>query len=113
MERVGGNVFVFSFSTQGIEAIVNLTQIDEAHILSKIAGDQESRSVNSILTMMQLRAQFNQHRNMEVWLVKLDESFTEESLIKLGQDDPQAIADLGRMGESVYERTTSSRQVIT
>ena len=113
MEQFSANVFVLSFSAEGIEAIVNLTPIDEAHIMSKIAGGKESRSVNSILSMMQIRAQFNQHRKMEVWLVKLDETFTEESLIKLGQDDPQAIADLARMGENVYGIASPDRQVIT
>jgi hypothetical protein len=113
MERVSGNVFVLSFSAEGIEAIVNLTAIDEEYVMSKIAGGTESRSVNSILSMMSVRAQFNQQRKMEVWLVKLDESYTEESLVQLGKDDPQAIADLGRMGENVYGKATSTRQVIT
>lgn len=106
------NVFVVSFSQEGIEAIVNLTAIDEQFILDKMAG-VVSRSVNSILSMMETRARFNGHRKMEVWLVKLSDDFTEESLLEWADTDPQGIADMARMGESVYgDGIPDARKVI-
>jgi hypothetical protein len=59
-------------------------------------------SVNSILSMMEVRARFNEHRKMEVWLVKLSEDFDEKGLLEWADKDPQGVADLARMGESVY-----------
>lgn len=97
-----GNIFVFSFSREGWEAIVNLTEIDEQNIMDKMSDTSPKRTVAEILTMMKTRAQFNQDRGMEVWLVKLDESFTEEGLLEWAEEDPQAVADLARMGEPVY-----------
>jgi hypothetical protein len=112
-DTTDGNVFVISFSVEGIEAIVNLTYIDSQYIMAKMTDSDLPRNVDSILHMMSLRAQFNQQRKMEVWLVKLDESWTEEYLIELGREDPQAIADLGRMGENIYGKSrTSTRNVI-
>lgn len=100
--NTSGNVFVFSFSQEGFEAIVNLTAIDEEYVMAKMADAALPRSVNSILNMMTLRARYNEHRRMEVWLVKLDESFTEEELIELADKYPQAAADLARMGDNLY-----------
>ena len=94
-----GNVFVFSFSQEGFEAIVNLTEIDQRMIMAKMADDKLPQSVNSILTMMTMRARYNQQRRMEVWLVKLSEEFTEEELWALAESDPQAAADIARQGE--------------
>ena len=100
-ERTNGNVFVFSFSEEGFEAIVNLTAVDETSVLAKLSDEPATQSVDAILNMMTLRARFNSARKMEVWLVKLDESFTEEYLVSLAEDDPQLVANLARMGEQL------------
>lgn len=73
-----GNVFVFSFSREGFEAIVNLTALDEEYVMAKMSGEKLPQSVGSIINMMKLRAQFNQERGMEVWLAKLSDEFTEK-----------------------------------
>jgi len=109
-----GNVFVFSFSREGWEAIVNLTEIDEQSVMAKMCDETPNQTPDSILSMMKFRAQYNQNRGMEVWLVKLDESFTEEGLLEWAEEDPQAVADLARMGEPVYSNyKTKSKDVIT
>jgi hypothetical protein len=106
------NVFVFSFCQNGFEAIVNLTEIDQQDLLNVLADSNKKSNVNSILNMMLLRAKFNENRCMEVWLVKLDSSFTEESLLKWADEDPQAVANFARLGEPVYT-PGSPRKVIT
>jgi hypothetical protein len=97
-----GNVFVFSFSQLGFEAIVNLTLIDEAYVLAKMGDEITGRSVHDIIYMMEMRARFNPQRKMEVWLVKLSEEFTQEELLDWADEDPQAVADMARMGKSVF-----------
>jgi len=94
------NVFMFSFDENSFEAIVNLAAIDETFILAKMGDEAKMpQSVNSILSMVSIRARFNEHRRMEVWLVKLDDEFTEEGLWEWSQEDPHAVADLARMGQ--------------
>lgn len=100
---MSGNVFVFSFSNEGFESIVNLTEIDQAAIMSKLAGKQATTSVSSILNMMSIRARYNGERQMEVWLLKLSDDFTEEELTAWAAESPQEVADLARAnGEAVY-----------
>lgn len=114
MERnTDGNVFMFSFYTEirevdfnmqadvKFEAIVNLTEIDEAYVMAKMSDEKLPQSVDSIISMTCLRAQFNEHRRMEVWLAKLDESFDEQYLADLAEADPKAVAMLARQGEHV------------
>lgn len=108
-----GTVFAFSFSQEGFEAVVNLTEIDEQCVMAKLADENPPTSVNNILNMMTMRAQFNEHRRMEVWLAKLDSSFTEQELLTWANKDPQAVADLARMGECLFGDRRKERHVIT
>lgn len=108
-----GNVFLFSFSREGFEAIVNLTALDEEYVLAKMSGEKLPQSVDGIINMIKLRAQFNQERGMEVWLAKLSDDFTEDGLNAWAERDPQAVADLARMGENVFgDRSARLRDVI-
>lgn len=99
---MSGNVFVFSFSQEGFEAIVNLSDINEQYIMDKLGDKVSVQSVNSILSMMEIRARFNAQRKMEVWVVKLSDEFTEKDLLEWADEDPQGVADLARMGEAVF-----------
>lgn len=107
-----GNVFAFSFSSEGFEAIVNLTEIDQAYVMAKMADQKLPQSVNSIISQMELRAKFNQARNMEVWLVKLSDDFDEKGLLEMARDDPQVAADIARMGENIIGKRAKERDVI-
>jgi hypothetical protein len=107
-----GNVFVFSFSREGFEAIVNLTALDEEYVMAKMAGETLPKSPGNVISMMELRARFNQEREMEVWLVKLSEDFTEEELLAWSDEDPQAVADLARMGENIIGAKSKRSRVV-
>lgn len=109
---MSGNVFLFSFSREGWESIVNLTEIHQQQTLCKITGEERGHTVDSIISMMEIRARFNENRGMEVWMVKLDEEFTEQGLIEWADKDPQAVADLARMGTAIYCRREIERDVI-
>lgn len=100
-EREPGNVFLFSFDMNGFEAIINLTEIDQNYVMAKISGEPETQSVGSVVGMIKMRSQFNQERRMEVWMLKLDESFTETELWDMARRDPQLVADLARKGEHI------------
>lgn len=106
------NVFVFSFSREGFEAIVNLTILDQEYLMAKMAGEKLPQSPGSVINMMKLRAQFNQQREMEVWVLKLDDSFTEEDLNEWAEKDPQAVADFARLGENVFGAKAKRQRVV-
>lgn len=93
---MAGNVFVFSFSNEGFESIVNLTEIDQADIMHKLEHGENANNVGEILGMMKVRCMANQHREMEIWLLKLPDDMTEEELNEWAENDPQAVADLAR-----------------
>ena len=110
-----GNVFAFSFSSEGFEAIVNLSEIDQASIMAKMGDNEPRETVNGVLNMLSMRARFNQARQMEVWLLKFDESIEEATLWEQCQSDPQAMATLAREnGEKVfsdYQKNKSSKVI--
>lgn len=113
-DRVPGNVFVFSFSEEGFEAIVNLTMVDQEAVMAKMSDLPLPQSVNSILNMMEMRARFNGHRKMEVWLLKLSEDYTEDELLTLANEDPQLVADMARMGIQIAgEKPNRPRKIIS
>ena len=94
---MSGNVFVFSFSNEGFETIVNLSAHSRRDVQDKLMGNGSGYGrVNEIIGMMKLRAEWNQHREMEVWLAKMDGSFTEEGLNEWAEEEPQIVANLVR-----------------
>lgn len=109
---MSGNVFSFSFSREGFESIINLTEVDQEELMAKIEDRKPEQSVGSILTGLKLRAQYNQQRGMEVWLVKLDDHYTEENLWAWAESDPQAVADLARMGEALYSEYFRKKEAV-
>lgn len=95
-------IFALSFSREGFEAIIDLTEIDTAYVLAKMTGETTPQSVGNLLGMLSLRARFNQERDMEVWLIKTSEDITLKDLEDLEKEDPQALANLARQGEAVF-----------
>ena len=110
MTKGKGNVFAFSFSSEGFEAIVNLSEIDQAGIIAKMGEESPSETVNGVLNMLSIRARFNQNRQMEIWLLKFDDGITEESLWEQCQSDPQSMATLAREhGEAVFSEYVKNK----
>jgi hypothetical protein len=95
-------IFAIAFARDGLECIVDLSQIDQTYLLAKMANETPlPESVNQVLHMLKIRAQFNQQRNMEVWLVKTSD-LSEDDLKYLGETDPQGLADFARLGTAFY-----------
>jgi len=112
MSDTDGNVFVFCFDQNGVEAIANLTAIDKEYIMEKLETGHCARDVGTILNMMCFRARLNSQRLPEIWLVKLDSSYTEKELLDLADKSPQAVANLARQGENVFGKHNPTPPVI-
>jgi len=106
------NVFAFSFDQDGFEAIVNLTEIDQQAILSKMTGEKQQQTINSILSMLQIRAQFNQHRRMEVWVTAIPDEIDESELKEMAASVPQQVADIARTGEQIGGTNNNKKRTI-
>lgn len=102
MSELEHKIFLASFHNEGFECIVDLTAIDEENVVAKL-NDEPERNINSIINMITMRARFNSHRNTEVWIIKIDSEFTEESFKAWQEEDPQAVANFFRdCGDNIY-----------
>ena len=96
------NVFCIAWYENGMECIINLSDIDKEFVMAKIGGHKPPQSVNGILHLLTLRARANAERGMEVWIIKLDESVTEEELVAWSESNAQSLVDTVRAnGEKV------------
>jgi hypothetical protein len=94
---MSGSVFCFAWSEEGFECVINLTDIDKQCVMAKIADKPMPQTVSSILHMQTIRARANEHRRMEVWLLKLnDEDETEASLTAWSENEPQSLVNMVR-----------------
>ena len=97
------NTFVFAFSEEGFETIINLSELDMEFVQKKMAGETLPQSPGSVLNFLQLRARYNAQRNMEVWALGADDGLTESDLWDWANSDPQGLAEALRdRGHNIY-----------
>lgn len=97
-----GNVFLLSWDILGLEAVVNVTDIDKQKTWATLQ-DQPGPNLNHIVNGIMLRARYNSQRHYEIYTVTMDESITEDDVREMFEASPQAMADLIReRGNKVY-----------
>lgn len=112
------NAFLLSWDCYGLESCVPITQYEdlEKEALFDILNNKEPKAnpLSQIVYRMTLRARFNPQRNYEIYAVDCDPSITEDSLVQLFENDPQAAAELIRAkGIKLYsDRTTAKRCIV-
>lgn len=95
------DTYVAMWDCQGLECLVNWTEISRRRTWQALAGQPLSDIPN--VNMMQLRAQFNPQRNYEIYKFSVDRSVSVEDLRNMFDTDPQHIVNLIRKhGESIY-----------
>lgn len=105
--------FCFAWSEEGWETLIDLTAIDQECVMAKIADKPMPQTVNSILHLLKYRAQANEHRRMEVWVMSTDGEFTEDMWNEMIEQDMQMVADLVRAnGEQIAGRKPGSRPAV-
>lgn len=110
----GTNTWLFAFSMEGFECIINLTNMDEEYVLAKLAGDKLPQSVGSVMHMITLRARFNGQRRMEVWTLGATTDINQEDLEAWAESDPQGLVDQVRArGRCFYGDNGGRKPVIT
>lgn len=101
-------VFVTLFDSNGVESIVDLTEIEEDFVLEKLSADADDAiqsktrsSANTVIHMLELRARFNGQRNAECFGFRSDLDI--DDLWDFATTSPQSFADWMRAnGHPIY-----------
>lgn len=91
-----GNVFLLSWDMLGLDSCVNITNIERDQTWATLQDQKPERRLSSVVNAVLLRARYNTQRHYEVYTVTMGNEITEEDVIKMFEENPQAIADLIR-----------------
>lgn len=89
------NIFLLVWHMEGLEAIVDIRDIDAADTMSRLKGEPAT-ALRSQLNYFILRARFNSHRHYEIYSIHTSKDISESDLQGLFEDDPQSAVDLIR-----------------
>lgn len=105
------NIFLLSWDCYGIEAVINVSNIEKEAMWHAIGGPQ-GRELGSTLNAILIRARMNPHRNYEIYTVTVDGSITEEDLRQMFEDNPQGMAELVReRGRKIFSDRAKPDQI--
>ena len=102
------HTYLLSWDHTGLEACVNISDIDKEVMWQALNGDGSgnrgrTRSVDSIVNLIILRARFNTQRHYEVYCIDTDDTISEQDIRKMFEDEPQGSSDLIRArGRKLY-----------
>lgn len=91
--------FIAMFDCNGFECIINITTDERKHFLSALKNEEFKTDIP--LQQMMLRARYNPQRSPEIW--SFISTVSEESLLDIACESPQALVDLIRShGVAIY-----------
>lgn len=106
------NVFLLVWDMNGLEAIVDIRDIDAADTMARLKNEPAT-ALRSQLNYFILRARFNAHRHYEIYSIHTSKDVSEEDLRGMFEDDPQLAVDLIRKrGTILYSNRLSDRTII-
>ena len=123
------NLFLAYWSNEGFESILDLNEYkdvirdyDIVHMEATLSDDystlgsldQLRSQLSAILHGMKLRAQMNNQRNYEAWVMRTTKDVSVEMLREMSKDSAQCVVDIFRShGTILIDTRTPSRDVIT
>lgn len=94
--------YVTLFDWEGVETVINATRFRNDTAYKVMMGENPGQTIEEIVSMLKLRARFNEHRHPEIWLFDVEDSLSEEDVQEFAQEHPQEFADFVRInGESL------------
>ena len=97
-----GNVFLLSWDMLGIEAVINVSDIEKERTWATLQ-DKPGPRLGHIVNSVMMRARANSQRHYEVYTVTMESSITEEDIREMFELNPQHMADLIReRGNKIY-----------
>lgn len=88
--------YLVSFDSLGVEAIIDLTELDEQFIFDKLHNSDATSPINSLISRIILRAQFNPQRNPEVWIIDVNDDVAYKDVVSISKDTPREFTDFTR-----------------
>lgn len=115
-ESPSGDIFLLSWDQEGLEACINVSDIDRKRmwdILADQQGQGRGHDINSIVQAITLRAKFNSQRHYEIYTVLVDGTVTAQDLRDMFEQDPQGAAELIRArGNQMYSDRRNKQKVL-
>lgn len=97
-----GNVFLLSWDMLGLEAVINITDIEKEATWSMLQ-DKATPKLSHIVNAVMMRARANSQRHYEVYTVTMESSITKEDICAMFEAEPQRMAELIReRGRKIY-----------
>ena len=97
-----GNIFLLSWDIQGLEAVVNITDLDKEATWATLQ-DKPGPRLSSVVNAVMFRARYNSQRHYEVYTVTMSKDITEQDIRDMFERNGQAMADLIRKrGHCMY-----------
>jgi len=94
-EETTYNKFLIVWHIHGVEAVIDLDNINQAYIASTLK-DEPGSTASHYINYYLMRARFNAHRNYEIWGINLPTGTTEDDVFNWFDHNTQAIVDLIR-----------------
>ena len=107
-----GNIFLLSWDMNGLEAVINITDIEKQSMWETLQDLKPTNRLSSVVNQIMMRARYNSQRHYEVYTVRVDDSITAEDLRAMFEDNPQQAADLIRArGTKLYSDRVDQKSV--
>ena len=98
-----GNLFIMAWDCNGLEAVVNVTDIEKRNVWATLQGAESKSEIGHIVNYLMLRARANGQRHYEIYTITVQDGITDEDLREMFSHNPQAGADLVReRGNKIY-----------
>lgn len=107
--------FVIMWCNEGLEGVVDITQIERAQLMRMIStGAPLSSRDFQFLNHMMLRAQFNPQRHYEIYLITAVDGISAADVRSMFINAPQDAADtIRRIGTQLYSDRETKKPLIS
>lgn len=115
MREKMSNSFLLSWDHLGLESCINVTAMEKEQVWSLLKNENESSTLQHMVSMIICRARANSQRHYEIYTITMDGSIIEDDVRNMFKYFPQAMADLIRdRGNKIYsDRLNQNEELIT
>jgi len=105
--------FLLVWDMLGLEAAINLDEIVEADVQTRLQDGKYVDGVSRAINFAQLRARFNTQRNYEIYAINLPQGTTSDDVHSWFEGNAQVMADLVRAKGVPLLKRSGVKPVIT
>lgn len=108
------NTFALMWDCNGLEAIVNVSDINKKRMWATLKGEDASQiQPEPNLMHWQLRARYNPQRHYEIYILEATDDITADDIVSAFEASPQTMADtVRRIGHRFYSDRRAEQDVI-